>query len=60
MPTHSKDLSLAEKNEAAFKLVAIAVLERARRTGTPVIVWEDGRVVAKPVEDCDVTPETPR
>ncbi len=38
------DLSLTELADAAFEQVARKVIERARQTGTPVIVWEDGAV----------------
>lgn len=36
--------SLAEKADAAFQQAAIKVVERARQTGTPVIIWEDDDV----------------
>lgn len=31
--------------DAAMKLAAIDVLERARRHNTPIVVWRDGKVV---------------
>lgn len=43
---HSNDLT--QKIDAAFQRVAERVIERARQTRTPVIVWQDGRVVAIP------------
>lgn len=36
--------SLSEKAEAAFEQAARKVLERARQTGTPVVVWADDHV----------------
>jgi hypothetical protein len=36
--------SLTEKADAAFQQAAVKVVERARQTGTPVIIWEDGHV----------------
>ena len=33
-----------EKAIAAFAVVAEKVIQRARQTGTKVIVWEDGQV----------------
>jgi hypothetical protein len=33
---------LTEKANAAFRQAAAKVVERARQTGTPVIVWEKG------------------
>jgi len=39
--------SLTEKVEAAFRLAAAEVIERARQTGTPVILWENGKVIER-------------
>lgn len=36
--------SLTEKAHAAFRQTAVKVIERAKQTGTPVIVWENGQV----------------
>ena len=36
--------SLTELADAAFEQAARKVIERARQTGTPVIVWENGAV----------------
>lgn len=36
--------SLLDKANAAFEQVVIKVIERARQTGTSIIVWEDGQV----------------
>jgi hypothetical protein len=36
--------SLTEKANAACRQGAAKVVERARQTGTPVIVWEQGQV----------------
>jgi hypothetical protein len=36
---------MAEMADAAFREAMAEVIERARQTRTPVIVWEDGRVV---------------
>lgn len=38
------ELSTTEKANAAFEKVAIRVLERARQSQTPVVVWADGEV----------------
>lgn len=35
---------LTELAQAAFKQAAKKVIERARQTGTPVILWEDGKI----------------
>ncbi len=49
MSNNTRD-NLTEKADAAFRLAAFDVIERARRAGTPVIVWEDGRIVEKSAE----------
>jgi hypothetical protein len=46
-------LTLTEKTNAAFRQAAISVIERARQTGTPIIVWENGKVVERSPEDFD-------
>jgi hypothetical protein len=38
------DASLTKLAEAAFKRAARKVLERAKSTGTPVIVWENNHI----------------
>lgn len=40
--------SLSEKADAAFQQAAVKVVERARQTGTPVILWEDNHVKEVP------------
>lgn len=45
MPQEAKTLTMTEKADAAFRQAMATVIERARQTKTPVIVWEDGRVV---------------
>ncbi len=45
MPSEAKTPTLTEKADAAFRQAMVKVIERARQTKTPVIVWEDGRVV---------------
>jgi hypothetical protein len=42
--------SLSEKAEAAFEQASQKVIERARQTQTPVVIWEDGRIVQVPGE----------
>jgi hypothetical protein len=44
---------LTEKANAAFRRAAAKVIERARRTGTPVIVWEQGLVRELSVEELE-------
>lgn len=42
--------SLSEKADAAFEQASQKVIERARQTQTPVVIWEDGRIVQVPSE----------
>lgn len=37
--------SMTRKVEAAFRKAAETVLREALRTGTPIIVWENGKIV---------------
>jgi hypothetical protein len=43
--------TLGEKADDAFLRAAAKVIERARQTGTPVIVWENGQVVERFYEE---------
>ena len=49
---------LATRIEAAFQRVAERVVERARQTGTPVVVWKDDRVTELPAEEITANPKT--
>jgi len=48
-----KQDGLSEKVEAAFQETAAAVVRRAKQTGTPVVVWENGQVKEIPSEDIE-------
>ncbi len=45
--------SLTEKANAAFRQAAAKVIERAKQTGTPVIIWEDGQVKKTPPQQVE-------
>lgn len=45
--------SLSEKADAAFERVVKKVLERARQTGTPVVLWQDEQVKLIPPEEME-------
>jgi hypothetical protein len=45
--------SMRAKADAAFRQAAVKVIERAKQTGTPVIVWKDGRVAAISPEEAE-------
>jgi len=53
MIERSKTSDLTQLAEAAFEQAARKVVERAKQTGTPVIVWEDGQVKELPPEHFD-------
>ncbi len=40
--------------EAAFRKAAVTVVERARQSGTTIVLWEDGRVVEVSPEEVDI------
>jgi hypothetical protein len=42
--THDKFPSMSDKANAAFEQAATKIVERAKQTGTPVVVWEDDHV----------------
>lgn len=39
------ELSLTQLAEAAFLKASEEVRRKARETGTPILVWEDGRIL---------------
>ncbi len=56
----SKDDTLTEKANAAFRQAAAKVIERARQTGAPVIVWEEGQVIERSCEELEQAPTEKR
>ena len=56
----SKDDTLTEKANAAFRQAAAKVIERARQTGTPLIVWEEGKVIERSCEEMEQAPTKKR
>jgi hypothetical protein len=46
-----RNMTMTEKIDAACKQAAVKVIERARQTGTPVILWENGRIVRRSWEE---------
>lgn len=43
--------TLADKANAAFEQVAVKVIQRAKQTGTPVIVWENDQIKEVPADE---------
>lgn len=53
---------LTEKANAAFRQAAAKVVQQARLSGTPVIVWQDGQIKAIPPEQLkhlEIVPDRP-
>jgi hypothetical protein len=46
---------LTSKADAAFRQAARKVIQIARQTGTPIIVWEDGHVKKIPPDEVEAT-----
>jgi hypothetical protein len=46
-------LLTSEKIDAAFRQACREVIRVAKQTGTPVIVWKDGRVCEIPCDQLD-------
>jgi hypothetical protein len=45
--------TLAWKADAAFRKAAFKVIQRAKQTGTPVVIWEDGEIKEIPPEEIE-------
>ena len=50
--------SLSDKADAAFRQAAVKVVERARQTGTPVVLWEDDQVKEVSPDLIETIPKT--
>ena len=46
--------SLSAKADAAFRQAARDVIRRAKQTGTPVVIWKEGKVTEVPPEELDL------
>ena len=44
---------LTQMANAAFRRAAAKVIERARQAGTPVIIWENGRIVERSPDELE-------
>ena len=55
MTEKKKDTSLSSKVDAAFRQAASKVVQRAKQTGTPVVVWEEGHVKEVPPDQLELT-----
>ena len=50
-----QNAGLTLKADAAFRQAARKVIQIARQTGTPIIVWEEGRVKEIPADRVQAT-----
>jgi hypothetical protein len=46
-----QDMPLLSKADAAFQQAAKKIIQRARQTHTPVVVWEEGHIKEIPGEE---------
>ena len=46
-----QDIPLSSKADAAFRQAAKKIIQRARQTHTPVVVWEEGHIKEIPGEE---------
>ena len=44
-------MTITEKAQSAFLNVAVSVVERAKQTHTPIIIFEDDRIQILPPDD---------
>lgn len=51
---------LTKLADAAFEQAALNVVERARRFGTPVIIWRDGQIKNLRPQDIEIHHRTAR
>ena len=50
-----QDMPMLSKADAAFRQAAKKIIQRARQTHTPVVVWEEGHVKEIPGEQFEIT-----
>ena len=50
-----QDMPLLSKADAAFRQAAKKIIQRARQTGTPVVVWEQGHIKEVPCDQFEIT-----
>ena len=50
----TEENSLAWKADAAFLKASYKVVQRAKETGTPVIIWEDDQIKEIPADEMEM------
>ena len=53
MAEEKKDESLSSKADAAFRQAASNVIQIAKQTGTPIVVWEKGHIKEVPADQLE-------
>jgi hypothetical protein len=54
VPNNKKSTSsMLLEVQTAFKQVTIKVIEKARQTNTPIIVWDNGKVVSLSADEAE-------
>ena len=53
-----QDMPLLSKADAAFRQAAKKIIQRARQTHTPVLVWEEGHIKEIPCDHFETTTAT--
>lgn len=53
-PKKHDEHDLTKLADAAFKQAAVKVVERAKRFGTPVVIWRDGQIEKLRPQDIEV------
>jgi hypothetical protein len=51
LPPHVLDLPLVVRAEMALKRAVFKAIEDHRRTGDPLAIWRDGKVVLVPADE---------
>ena len=49
-----KETFMVEKVDGAIRQAADKVLEKAKQTGTPIIIWEDDQIKEVPPEELEL------
>ena len=49
--SENDDMTITEKAQAAFLNVAVSVVERAKQTHTPIIIYSDEQIQILPPDD---------
>ncbi|MCG2777947.1 MAG: hypothetical protein L6406_19940 [Desulfobacterales bacterium] len=51
----TKNIPLSSKADAAFRQAIKKVIQQARQTNTPVVIWEENRIKEIPCDQLEAT-----